>query len=331
MALPKILIHEHVTGGGMQAGLPPTPLLGEARRMRDALVRDLIDTARVRVSLLHDARVPAPPGVDAICVARDDAWDALFDTAVTEADAVWLIAPETDGVLERLAHRVRALNRPLLSSEPEAIAIATSKWRTFQTLDAVGVPTVPTFRTADTPRPSSGEWIAKPDDGCGCEGVMRFDTRDAAFAWARGRHDSRPIVLQPRAAGEPMSFSAFAWNRRGWLLTANRQRITVRDDRFQLDGVDVNAMAPGDAACSIVHRIAGALPGLKGHFGVDVMRSPDGWTVIEVNPRLTTSYAGLRSTLTGNPAEPVLNLWRDGGIDAMPANTGSTVTIQCGP
>ena len=329
MALPKILIHEHVTGGGMRAGLLSTPLLTEARLMRDALVRDLIDTARVRVSLLHDARVPAPPGVDAIRVARTDSWDTIFDTAVTDADAVWLIAPETDGVLERLARRVRALNRPLLSSAPEAIAIATSKWRTFRTLDAVGVPTVPTFRPTDAPRSSPGEWVAKPDDGCGCEGVLRFDTGDEAFAWARGRHDTRSIVLQPRIDGEPMSFSALAWNGRGWLLTMNRQRIAVRDDRFRFDGVDVNAMAADDTARSIVHRIAGALPGLKGHFGVDVMRGPDGWTVIEVNPRLTTSYAGLRATLTGNPAEPVLDLWRDDRIDAMPANTGSTVTIPC--
>ena len=59
-------------------------------------------------------------------------------------------------------------------------------------------------------------------------------------------------------------------------------------------------------------RIAEALPGLWGYVGVDLVLSAAGPMVLEVNPRLTTSYAGLREAIGANPAAFVLQL-RDSG------------------
>jgi hypothetical protein len=50
------------------------------------------------------------------------------------------------------------------------------------------------------------------------------------------------------------------------------------------------------------------VPGLLGYVGVDVLLGDDGqdW-VIEINPRLTTSYVGLRALAASNLCEA---LWR---------------------
>jgi predicted ATP-grasp superfamily ATP-dependent carboligase len=65
------------------------------------------------------------------------------------------------------------------------------------------------------------------------------------------------------------------------------------------------------------------MPELWGYAGVDVMRCEQELRVLEVNPRLTTSYAGLRRSLGINPAALVLDLWRSGTLpefDPVPQN-----------
>lgn len=43
--------------------------------------------------------------------------------------------------------------------------------------------------------------------------------------------------------------------------------------------------------------MAEAIPGLEGLFGIDILLTAEGPVVVEVNPRLTTAYAGLRRAL----------------------------------
>ena len=54
--------------------------------------------------------------------------------------------------------------------------------------------------------------------------------------------------------------------------------------------------------------VARALPGLWGYCGVDFIETDSGPQVLEVNPRLTTSYAGLRRATGLNCAQLVLDL-----------------------
>ncbi len=58
----------------------------------------------------------------------------------------------------------------------------------------------------------------------------------------------------------------------------------------------------------LAQRVAEALPGLWGYVGVDFILSDAGAMVLEVNPRLTTSYVGRRKSIGANPAAWVLGL-----------------------
>ena len=39
-----------------------------------------------------------------------------------------------------------------------------------------------------------------------------------------------------------------------------------------------------------------------------------GPVVVEINPRLTTSYVGLRESIALNPAELIVSIWQNGSI-----------------
>ena len=47
-------------------------------------------------------------------------------------------------------------------------------------------------------------------------------------------------------------------------------------------------------------QVVQALPGLRGLVGVDYIQTKDGPVVLEINPRATTSYAGLRAAMVQN-------------------------------
>ena len=59
-------------------------------------------------------------------------------------------------------------------------------------------------------------------------------------------------------------------------------------------------------------RTCQALPGLRGYIGVDLVLTESEPVVIEVNPRLTTAYLGVRSALGGNG-----NIGDAGNVAAM--------------
>jgi predicted ATP-grasp superfamily ATP-dependent carboligase len=113
------------------------------------------------------------------------------------------------------------------------------------------------------------------------------------------------------------------------LLACNRQKVGLEHGAFRFDGVSVNAMADrGGRYAALAREIARALPGLWGYCGVDFIETDTGPIVIEVNPRLTTSYAGLRRAIGINPAQLVLEL--PGSLEAAAGAIKRTRTVEVG-
>ena len=78
---------------------------------------------------------------------------------------------------------------------------------------------------------------------------------------------------------------------------------------FSVERILVNAVPDRDGRWArLADRVAAAIPGLWGYVGVDLLLTPAGPVVLEINPRLTTSYCGLRAALGINTAALVLGL-----------------------
>jgi predicted ATP-grasp superfamily ATP-dependent carboligase len=307
----KIFAYEHITGGGF-IGLPlPASLRAEGELMLRSLVGDLAGIADVRVVTMCDRRID-PADLPAEChVVRDSAeWSKVFAELVAASDALWPIAPETDGTLESLSRAALAAGRILLNSRPEAVQLTASKRRTARALAAARVAAVPTFRLGDVRPTKKSVWVVKPDDGCGCQGTRLCEDLEAAAFWIEAQPKPEHYVLQPYVPGEPASLCVLARDGTAWVLSVNRQRIAVRDDSFVFLGSVVNGLADdARGRCRrLAERVARAVPGLWGFFGIDLVLAERGPVVVEINPRLTTSYAGLGVALGCNPAALVLGL-----------------------
>ncbi|MEO8755863.1 MAG: ATP-grasp domain-containing protein [Casimicrobiaceae bacterium] len=220
--------------------------------------------------------------------------------------------------------------RTLIGSSPHAIRIAASKRETHRILSANAVASVPTFRIHEARQRHDGPWVAKPDDGCGCEDTRLFPHEAAAVRWIASRTDATRFVLQPHVPGEALSLSVLARGGTAWLLCVNRQRMQVRNDAFEFTGAEVNAIVDrDDVFANLVRSVVGALPGLHGYCGIDLVLTPSGPVVVDVNPRLTTSWVGLGAALRCNPAALVLDLMKADRF-ALPAFARSAVEVRVG-
>lgn len=315
----KIFVCEFITSGGLYRAEVPESLAKEGLMMRDALLGDLAEIADIEVVCSHDARFPAPVARHVVTVdAVDDIWQ-FWQAMIRESDAVWPIAPETGGVLSRLSGLAVAEGRMLLGCAPSTVDIAASKLKTAQLLQAAGV-SVATTETGHewlqhkSSQPHAGAaWVIKPDNGVSCDDTVYLASVEEASIWLRnGREMSH--VVQPYLPGEAISLSMLCRDGQAWLLSCNRQRITLADGRFAYRGGIVNgANEHYEILNRLAQQIAAAMPDLAGYIGVDVLLE-DGvvlaLTVLEINPRLTTSYAGLHAAIGVNPALLLLRIMR---------------------
>lgn len=303
----RVHVFEFICGGGLAGSPLPATMVREGDLMLAALVTDLLGLAGVQVSFARDARLalPADPMHGARVVWRPQQSPPMEALAqeIDSSDAVWPIAPETGGELERVARAVQSAGRILLGAEPEAIALAGSKLATAQRLAQANIDVVPCFRPGSAWPAIDGPWVVKPDDGAGGLGMRVFRSRERAAAAAR---DQAGLVASPWIDGDAMSLCVLAAREEVAVLSVNRQVLRVRDEKVELTAIEVNCEPLTAPLTLLAQRVAAAIPGLRGYFGIDWIRTAAGPRVIEVNPRLTTSYAGLKSALGINVAESVM-------------------------
>lgn len=302
----RIWVFEYITGGGLLNESLPVSLAAEGDQMLRALAKDLAAIDMIRVVVTRDERLPALGGdVVEVRLGATDSFDHVWRHVLRDVDAVWPIAPETGGLLEHLCSEVLRAGKILLNSPPAGVRLAASKQATLACLASFGIPVVPTYTAQEFIADRKGQWVVKPDDGAGCEGLRLFKTLGQARQ-AATHHE----IIQPFLQGQDMSLSLVCDWGSATLLSVNRQRIRRIGNRLKLDSCVIH-VNPGDRDkfVRLAADIACAMPSLRGYVGVDLLVSQQGIKVLEVNPRLTTSYADLSRRSGFNPARRVVALF----------------------
>ena len=277
----RILVREFVTEGGYERQAPPPSLVREGAAMRAALIADLI-------AIGHHEIV----------------------STVAGADAVWLIAPETGGCLERLARRAEQDGRLLLGSGAAAVRRAADKAGLAQILAHHGVsyPATRVVRTAAEGRDAAHELgypvVVKPRRGAGSVGVsLARNDAELCHGLSRVRAVGRDAALVQRyIRGVAASVSLLANGTRAVPLTVNGQTFDPRRRFSYRGGITPIDHPLARQAAEQGRRACEAIGGLRGYVGVDLVLTDKEAVVIEINPRLTTAYLGVRAAIDSNIA-----------------------------
>ncbi|MDP3776743.1 ATP-grasp domain-containing protein [Methylotenera sp.] len=321
-SLKKILVCEFITSGGLSAEALPESLVNEGSLMRDALLNHLAEMSQFEIVTLHDARLaPSPLASHSIEVGTGQ-FHHVFSEALATVELVWLIAPETNGVLLELSELCYARHEKgtlFLGCGFDSMLIGTSKTICCEALQQANIYTLPVYAGEDLMQdkyqvPNAHDikqWVAKPEDGAGCEGIRLFASLDDLKVWIAQDERYLSYLAQPYQAGVAASFSMLCRNGKAWLLSCNEQHIEHDGCHFKLTGITINGMSTyWQRFETIARKIAKMLPDALGYIGVDVIIDTDNESkiyVVEINPRLTTSYVGLEQALDYNPAKLILD------------------------
>lgn len=281
------------------------PLRAEGTAMLEAVLEDLTSVPHVVVSALRNA--------------RDE--EAEFRRSARMADEALVIAPETNGILAQRAAWAVEEHCRLLGPPVEVIQHCADKLALAQTWQKAGVLTPDTQQWTSAAPAGWKNVIIKPRVGAGCEAtyitlpgpggtrehaVQASDSLPHLLARrAHGQSERDKLIVQPRIAGLAASVAFLIGPSCALPLLPCAQRIEPSGNRLEYRGGSAPLPPPlADRAVRIATQAIEAVHGLFGFVGVDVVLGDDGrdWA-IEINPRMTTSYIGLRRLFRGNLME----------------------------
>lgn len=307
-------LYEWCSGGGLvqEPGALPASLVREGVAIAGALAADLMRIPGARVTALRDPRVIqlALGGCEIVDVQSSSEHLDEFERLAAAADATFLIAPEFDGILLKAARRAVECGGRLRSPSPEFIRLTADKHRTCERLAAANVP-VPSgiVLESDERLPAAFTYpaVLKPVDGAGSQDTLLV----------AGPYDDPPPYAWPRRLETYLpglaASVAFLCGASGRVpLVPCQQRIS-EDGRMRYRGGRLPLAAwLAERAVALADRALAALPTAQGYLGVDLVlgRDPAGGedAVIEINPRITSSYVGLRAAAKSNLAEAMLQI-----------------------
>lgn len=291
--------------------------------MRDALLTDLSDLNAYQLVSMHDARLtPSSLVLNSSPVLAGE-FIKVFKKLLKQVDLVWLIAPETDGHLLKLTELCLAAENKkdgaiLIGCGYDASLVGTSKTLSFEAMQQAGVHTLAIHAGTDILDDgyfaklavSKTAWVVKPEDGAGCEGIQYFASASEMRHWMQQEQRSLHFFAQAYQPGIAASFCMLCREGQAWLLSCNEQHISLQNGGFKLTGISVNGLSQyWQRFETLARKIAKMLPDALAYMGVDVILDTehDAMYVLDINPRLTSSYAGLRVALACNPAELIMS------------------------
>ena len=242
----------------------------------------------------------------------------LFRRLAAEADATFVIAPETGGCLAERRQMVDTAGGRFLGHSADAIDICADKYRFFGHLLSHQLPAIPTARFTDFGEefPFPYPVVVKPRDGAGSQNTFLIQDRPAFEAnrqtlgavFVSGTCDA---IVQPYVDGQNLSVSAVADGDSGSIevFPIGEQKLSD-DGRFQYQGGRIPARLDSATLATELRELISAtcnsIPGLSGYIGFDLLlpRQSANPVIVEANPRLTTSYLGYRRSrsTTSQPA-----------------------------
>jgi predicted ATP-grasp superfamily ATP-dependent carboligase len=351
----RVFVWEYLTSGACTGEPIADSLVREGAAMLTALLRDVQAIDGCTAVTVWDNRLGTLdlPGVE-IAAPGDGDEREQYRRLARECDRTFLVAPEFAGILAQRRRWIDDAGGRCIGCTVPAIELCADKLRLAAHLTERGLRTPETVLLGGDPV-SLGEirgltpparldrfpTVVKPRDGAGSQSTYLVENADELRRLDLStRGWPAEFIAQPFIAGQAVSMAALVaeGGRQVSLLPMAAQRLSA-DGRFTYLGGEAPTLrdaardtAPAVAVEQLVRRAIAVVPGLEGYVGFDLVlptAAPLEPVLIEINPRLTTSYVGYRRLAEDNLAQQMLFpsrctaaiRWRPGRVTFQPDGT----------
>ena len=300
----RILVFEYLHADADLFRQVDASMRGEGRSMLEGVLSDLSTIQNVAATVACSE--PASAAFDSrgtpLCLISAEGPEATglaIAEAASEFDAVIPIAPECQGMLLSTVRAVRAAHHTVVAPSDENITIGCDKWKTWEQLDAAGIPAVQTMLPEQVA--TAGDWLQKPRDGTGGGGIVPFQP---------GTNPDVQSVVQPRLSGTSHSVSIIGTGDPDTplILPAADQDISWESGEPRYRGGCVpSQVVTADESRRLAKMVARCLKHRIGYLNIDLFQSTaHGLQVMEVNPRISSTYVAYRHLAEFNLMEAML-------------------------
>ena len=298
--------------------------------------------AEHEVTVLLDSRIAAlhsPLRADHVVqIAASGEADPSMEKAAETADAAYVIAPEPNHVLQSIVECMETTGTLSLNCQSSGIEQVSDKAALAERVNRLGLnfPKTTTFSAYDSSeeiarnirRELTFPIVIKPANGAGCGGLSLIQNEKqiaGAVRKVKAETASAGVTVQEYIEGTPVSVSLIGTGGEALPVSLNLQYITLAppDGVSSYNGGLVPFAHPlRSEAFAAAKRLIEFFGNLRGYVGVDMVLTEDKAFVMEVNPRLTTSYVGLRKTANFNVAQAIANSVLKGELPKDPQHCG---------
>jgi predicted ATP-grasp superfamily ATP-dependent carboligase len=320
----RLLVYEHVSGGGCADGSIPLGVLCEGFAMLRTLITDFKAAGHSVTTTLDGRIAKLNPPIDVDCVVPVFSSREIQENIqkiAEQVDAAYIIAPETDGVLQSLVELLDQTGAASLNCSAASIEKVSNKSVFYDFVKKMGlrVPETMPFSAADDLKEikkavrGGFPLVFKPANGASCCGlsVVRNEGEVAgAVGKIKKETSSKQFVAQELIEGVAASVSLVSTGSDAVPISLNRQDVTVETPEA-CSGYS-GGLVPFEnplrtEAFGAAEKIVKSFRDLRGYVGVDLVLTENEAVAIEVNPRLTTSYVGLKRVANFNLAQAIVN------------------------
>mgnify|MGYP001242337067 CR=1 FL=1 len=287
--MKKILIYEYFTGGGLiNEELCSSSLLSEAKAIINSIINEYSKSRKYQVYYFIDHRLELDNFGQPIIVRN---LKQLYDIKLLKSfDLILPVLPEQNMELYAYSKFLSQEKIKMLLSSPETIKLLSDKYKFSTFCEKTDIPSIPSYLSNQINFISNKIIIEKHRYGIGCSHVKKIAKHHVI--------DSKKMIYQPYIKGDDYSLCVYFTKTKFKLLTLNEQDIIVKKNNLRLRSLKVNIKNNYFLDIYIlIKKIHNNLPGLYGYIGIDIIITGKGILVVEINPRLTTSFTGISSTL----------------------------------
>jgi len=335
----RICILEYVCGVGLDAVESEQLefLIPEGFAMLRALIEDLSHQGHEVSTVLNPVARDmwdSYPDVERVSILTSEetpSWRNAWQRVALDSERTMLIAPEIGGLLSESVQELRGFHVDVWNGTRDWIDLVSDKYRLAQFLGG-SVSHPRTWVAGEFPASDSAVaqdmlgsrvqwksdgWVLKRRDGAGCADMRWFPDLSSLRSTI-----ANTIPVEHRNV----------WIVQPWIVGHHRSMAILCEssDHFQIVGVSTQEILNesavtyhgGQIESDIDDRLSawvsewfGSMAGARGWIGIDFLLpvpsaedGDDSPLLIEINPRLTTSYLGYRQPFGSRLAEGVLGI-----------------------
>ena len=286
--MKKILIYEYFTGGGMLNEELSGEIIHEAELIRSMIHMHGIKSKLFTTKYFIDHRISSESTHDNIVVK--DSTTKYDRKLLKEFDFILPIIPEENLELFNYIKYLENNKIKCLTSNSTTIKLCSDKLYLYHYLSKNNIATPSTYEK-NIIATKKNKYIVKDRYGYGCSHVELFTNKNI----------SKPLlsnkVYQDYIEGKSYSLSLYFSKNNFKLLSINEQKFIIKKSKYKLSTLIVNIKHNHYVRIiALIANLNRLLPGLFGYIGIDLIISGNQIYVIEINPRLTTSFAAIYRT-----------------------------------